>query len=121
MKYIFLVALIIMTVACNGPDLSPVESKPAYCNIDNGNLVVFIANIGNEDCDTTYTDVSFGSYGVTSVMTSPIPAGANTHIIVPLPVGCFDPDCGFEIKVDARDTVDEKNESNNSAIGNCIG
>ena len=48
---------------------------------------------------------------------------------VPIPAGCFHPDCGFTIRVDADDVVEEpgqnasdtSHEGNNIEVGRCFG
>ena len=120
MKYISLL-LMLFVVACSGPDLIPVQEKPAYCDIENGNLKVSVQNIGDENAGVTYTDVTFGNLGTSRVMTPALGVGETTSFLVTIPMGCFNPDCGFQIIVDVRNEEDEKSESNNEAIGNCVG
>ena len=47
--------------------------------------------------------------------------GQSVDLSFPIPPGCFNPDCGFRITVDANGDVVEANEANNTASGICIG
>ena len=38
-----------------------------------------------------------------------------------VPAGCFNPDCGYSIEVDAGQQLTESDESNNRASGSVIG
>jgi subtilase family serine protease len=48
-------------------------------------------------------------------------SGQSVDLSFPIPPGCFSPDCGFRITVDANGDVVEANEANNTASGTCIG
>jgi len=106
------------------PDLIPTNPQgwAGFCDIDNsGNLVVHIKNQGIAPAESSSVKVTFGQFGE---FVKPVPAlmnGDTTTVLFPIPSGCFNPDCGFEITVDALNDVDESNEVNNSQIGNCIG
>ncbi len=67
-------------------------------------------------------EVDFVQYGQ---ILEPVPsllAGETIDILISIPIGCYDPDCGFKITVDSADVIDESNELNNSQTGGlCIG
>jgi subtilase family serine protease len=131
--FIFLVLVLLVgvlfLVGCEPtlqPDLVPVnpDNWAGFCDIDDsGNLVVNIKNQGLAPAESSHVKVDFGQYGESVKVVSSLGVGDTTSIIIPFPVtgNCFDPDCGFEITVDANDEIDESNELNNSQIGNCIG
>jgi subtilase family serine protease len=106
------------------PDLIPAnpEGWAGFCDIDDsGNLVVHIKNQGLAPANSSSVKVTFGQYGES---VKPVPAlmyGDTTTVLFPIPSGCFNPDCGFEITVDVLNDVAESNELNNSQTGNCIG
>lgn len=106
------------------PDLLPVNpgNWVNFCDVDDsGNLRVHIKNQGTAAADPSTLEVDFGQYGQ---ILEPVPsllAGETATILVPIPYGCFDPDCGFEITVDSAGVIDESNELNNSQTGSCIG
>lgn len=117
-----------------GPDLLPEPAAGsggavAFCRPGDSGLVVRVRNQGNEPAlVSTTTRVSFRP-GEQTVATPPLPSGAAADVSVPIPSGCFDPDCNFTINVDAEDDVEElkhdasdtSHEDNNIAVGVCIG
>jgi len=50
-----------------------------------------------------------------------MPAGSFVDVQFEIPAGCFEPDCDFQITVDANGEIEEFDEANNSAAGKCIG
>lgn len=117
-----------------GPDLVPEpvagsSGALAFCRPGGSGLVVRVRNQGNEAALVpTTTRVGFRS-GAETVSTPPLPNGAAADVSVPIPSGCFDPDCNFTITVDAEGDVEElkhdasdtSHEDNNIASGICIG
>jgi len=107
------------------PDLLPVnpDNWVNFCDVDNyGNLIVHIKNQGTAAAGPSTLEVDFVQYGQ---ILKPVPsllAGETIDILISIPFGCYDPDCGFEITVDSADVIDESNELNNSQTGGlCIG
>lgn len=113
------------------PDLVPVNPKPdagklGFCRRDptGGKLVVTVRNQGVAPAGTSHTTVNFFTGGTVSpvtVNTPMIPAGNSVDVAATIPSGCFTPDCGFQIIVDAAAEVPESNEANNVADGLCLG
>jgi hypothetical protein len=105
------------------PDLVPTpDESGSFCRRDDqGNLLVTVCNQGAGPAGPSVTEVDFGSHGTVAVPTPPLAAGACVDVKVPIPPGCFDPDCAFRIRVDAKDDVEEEDETNNLASGACIG
>jgi CARDB len=58
---------------------------------------------------------------VNSCPTPGLPAGTSTRVQATIPPGCFDPDCGFTIVVDATDQLKESNERNDSRSTTILG
>ena len=110
------------------PDLAPVKAldggRPAgYCDRASGNdsLRVTVKNQGKASAPASVTTVIFTPGGPSAHKTPALAAGASTNFTVPIPQGCFNPDCRFRITVDSEKTVVESNEGNNSANGICAG
>jgi len=127
--FLFLGLLIGLMIGCTpGPDLIPIgkdglEGSISFCNLEDGELVVNVKNIGNADAQASTTVVSFGNLGSQSQNTPPIPVGSSTTVNLKIPTGCFNPDCSFEITVDGANDVTETStgEGNNTEQGHCIG
>ena len=106
------------------PDLVPVNPNnwANFCDADDsGNLRVHIKNQGTAAAGPSTLEVDFGQYGETLESVPSLLAGETTTILVPIPFGCFNPDCNFKITVDSAGVIDESNELNNSQTGSCIG
>jgi CARDB len=105
------------------PDLIPVpDENGSFCRLDEkGNLIVTVRNQGTAGAGPSVTRVDFGSLGSFTAPTPPLSPGAAVDVTVPVPGGCFSPDCGFQIVVDANNDVIESDEGNNIAHGICIG
>ncbi len=106
------------------PDLVPVNPNNwvNFCDADDsGNLRVHIKNQGMAAAGPSTLEVDFGQYGQILESVPSLLAGETTTILAPIPFGCFNPDCDFEITVDSAGVIDESNELNNSQTGSCIG
>ncbi|MGH2775522.1 MAG: CARDB domain-containing protein [Actinomycetota bacterium] len=105
------------------PDLVPVpDDSGSFCRRDKeNNLTVTVCNHGSAPAGPSVTQVDFGTHGAASVPTPALAEGACIDLKVPIPPGCFDPDCEFRITVDVNNDVDEEIESNNFASGICLG
>jgi hypothetical protein len=89
-----------------------------------------VRNEGNEPVFVpTTTLVSFSGDGDRGAVTTPLVAGDSVEVRVPIPTGCFSPDCNFTIQLDnngeveelKHDAFDTSHEDNNIASGMCIG
>ncbi len=106
------------------PDLILVNPQglAGFCDLDgSGNLRVYVKNQGDASAGSSNARVSFGQFGE---VIKPVPAlgvGETTTVLFPVPAGCFNPDCGFEITVDVYNDINESKENNNSQTGNCLG
>ncbi len=112
----------------SGPDLVPVAlpdcegGRPVcFCDRRNDSLCVTVQNVGDAAAGASDVEVDFGSFGSFTQPVPPLAPGAQVTVCFPIPLGCHDPDCDFQITVDKSGTVIETNESNNQAKGNCIG
>lgn len=108
------------------PDLIPIENpNGGFCTLDDeGQLVITVRNIGNEEALPSVTTVEFlltNSTIVTEMPTSDLPINTSTDLTFEIPGACFNADCDFVIRVDAQDDLDEVDEANNHASGECIG
>ncbi len=114
---------------CNqtGPDLVPERrsggSGPeGFCQRDDTALTVRVRNQANPDVfEQSTVVVDFSPGGPRTATTPPIAGGSFADVMVEIPAGCFNPDCDFEITVDANDDIDEADETNNAEAGACIG
>jgi len=111
----------------NLPDLVPVNPNPSigglgFCDVDNsGNLVVHIKNQGTASAGSSHVKVSFGNYGESTKAVPALAIGETSTVSFSFPLGCYDPDCSFDITVDVSGEVNESNETNNTQSGWCIG
>jgi subtilase family serine protease len=128
---IFLGLLMAATLSGCKPDLVPANPGgwAVFCDVDDQKLKVHVKNRGNADAPASTTVVEFflpgGVVQPVQLATPAISKGQTIQVgTVPIPtspVNCYDPDCGFRITVDSQNQVDESNEANNKADGNCIG
>lgn len=102
----------------------------AFCRLDAQNrLVITVGNRGDEETPETITRVTFTTLPTgPHTIDLPTPAvGSEDDVTLPpidlstLPSNCHQPDCRFTIRVDAGNTVWERNESNNEHTGSCPG
>jgi CARDB len=118
------------------PDLVPVPVNPnadvadpeAFCKRDDQVLTVTVRNQGDAKAPPSVTRVIFSPGGSFDLDTPELDPGASVgdpgdsvELSFPIPPDCFDPDCEFEISVDATDKVVEKDEGNNTVSGKCLG
>jgi len=108
------------------PDLIPVQTMAQFCErtMDGRTLIVTVRNQGGTATGPFTTQVNFDVDGTSSIQTAFFPGlGPNDSVALsfPIPSGCFNPDCGFEIIVDVNNNVIESVETNNNARGSCVG
>jgi len=115
------------------PDLVPVSvpgfPPTEYCDLvvnplnQQLSLKVTVRNQGFGNAGPTTTRITFPGFGLpVDVPTPPIPTGGTVTLpLVPVPLGCHDPNCDFEICVDVLDNEAEEDEMNNCVNGTCIG
>lgn len=98
------------------------NNPTGFCK-ENSFAVVSVKNNGNANAPPSVTTVKFGAPGVpVDIATPAINAGSSADLVpIPLPAGCFNPDCDFAFTVDSHNQVKEGNEGNNTAPGICIG
>jgi hypothetical protein len=103
-------------------DLIPVPDEQGnFCKRTQDGLIVTVRNQGVVAAPASTVTVDFGIHGMVSAATPPLAPGAQADVIVPIPLGGFDPDLDFRIVVDSTFVVPESNEANNMASGVCIG
>ena len=96
----------------------------SFCQRDEENLYVTVKNQGTARAAQSITRIDFGSAGGPfDITTGPLDPSASVVLPQPIPLGCFNADCGFTIIVNHTGTVDEGSggAGNNEAHGNCIG
>jgi len=96
----------------------------SFCEVNEQNqLVIHVKNQGSVDAGASTTQVRFGNYGTQDIVTPALKAGDEVTLPpITFPDGCFDSDCGFNIKVDVFSDIDEgSREDNNEQVGNCVG
>ena len=108
------------------PDLFPLPGshQPPFCDRqDVGGVDSLVVHMKNQGADSGpyKVVVDFGPYGQIPHMMGPLGAGLVDSFSVPIPMGCFDSDCGFTIIVDAGNIVQESDETNNEGRGSCLG
>jgi subtilase family serine protease len=79
-----------------------------------------VKNVGSAPAGYSRTTVDFGTRGSSAQTTTPLVAGASTDLSFELPTGLED-DFQLTVYVDSTPHVDETNEGNNKAQGNCVG
>ena len=111
----------------SGPDLVPVAipgcgvDPTCFCKTRNDTLCVTVKNVGDAAAGASDVEMDFGSFGSFTQPIPPLAPGAEATACFPIPAGCHNPDCDFQITVDKNGTVIETNELNNKARGKCIG
>jgi len=124
-------AVVLLSAGCTRqrPDLIPFSSKLMFCDPDGqGNLLVHVENVGVGTSPNVHVQVVFFLSGGGTKIERPVlgtgalaPGQTSLPIPVPIPPGCYSPDCGFRITVDVLNDVIESDETNNSVDGTCIG
>ncbi len=83
-------------------------------------VVVAVENRGQERAGASITTIVFVPGGSFDVQIPEIGADSSIQLSpVAVPRECFNPDCDFTILADSRFQVDESDEDNNRADGNC--
>jgi hypothetical protein len=104
------------------PDLIPVPNeKGFFCKREGSMLIVTVKNQGTRVAGSSVTKVDFGKYGEVTKQTPSLAPSKSVDLSFQIPIDCHDPDCEFDITVDADDNVIESDEGNNTASGKCIG
>ncbi len=96
----------------------------SLCRLQPGNqLEIEIRNQGAAPSAPTTTEVRFlsGPGGNAVIPTPWLAPGASSTTTVPIPFGCYQPNCHFEIEADRGDVEAESNEVNNVAADSCLG
>ena len=82
--------------------------------------MVAVENRGQERAGASITTIIFVIGGSFDVQSPEIGADSSIQLSpVTVPRECFNPDCDFTILADSRFQVDESDEDNNRADGNC--
>ena len=105
------------------PDLIPVPNeKGSFCKREGRDLlIVTVKNQGTRVAVSSVTKVDYRKHGSITEQTPSLAPGQSVNLPFKIPMGCFDPDCEFDITVDADDNVIESDEGNNTASGTCKG
>lgn len=109
----------------NLPDLrltrvsSDTDAPGVFCN-DGPTVLVAVENRGQQDAGESLTTFVFVPGGSVDVQTPEIGSDSSIQLSpVAVPRECFNPDCDFTILADSRFQVEESDEDNNRADGNC--
>ena len=106
------------------PERAPGAQGPSgFCIRDASGLFVRVRNQSNIDAlAPTQTRVVFDTGTVVTRPTAPMPGGSFAIAgPFPIPAGCFNADCGFEITVNADGALADEVSGNNTESGICIG
>jgi hypothetical protein len=108
------------------PDLVPVKplgtpGPGGFCKLDSqGRLLVSVRNQGSADAAASTTKVEFFPGGPRLLPTPPLVPGRLADLPpIDMPKACFNPNCRFQLTVDANNELMESNEGNNRAEGMC--
>ena len=111
--------------SANQPDLrlarvsSDTEAPGVFCGAGPA-VVVAVENRGSERAGGSITTVVFVPGGSVDVQIPELSGNSSVQLSsVQVPRECFNPDCDFTILADSRFQVDESDEDNNRADGNC--
>jgi CARDB len=106
-------------------DLIPIPDPFGWYTCGGRKLKITIKNVGSADAGPTTTEVDFGPHfellDAAILLTPPLSRGVSTDLTFDIPARCFTPNCSFRIRVDYTNQVNESNETNNTATGNCGG
>ena len=83
-------------------------------------LLITVSNEGKRPAKATTTILQYEDRPPVHVPTRPIGPAQSETLTVQLPDKCLWSACSFEIKVDYKDEVAEKDETNNHFQGQCI-
>ena len=104
------------------PNLVPEPNEHGnFCRVQDGKLVVTVANRGSGLAVASTTEVDFGRHGKKSAATAALAADQTQDLLFEIPDRCFDSDCNFRITVDVAADVAESSETDNTADDACIG
>lgn len=121
-----IVAIATFVLSACAADLVPLpRSGNAASTIDyciEGGVGVSVRNAGNRNAAPSTVTLQFPVGAPIDIATPAIDAGKTVDLVpIPIPAGCFTPDCGFKITVDSRGQVAEGRENNNQGGGICVG
>ncbi len=87
-----------------------------------GELIVTVTNRGNAAAAGSTTLVEFSDGSSFGLPTPAIAPGGSVDLPpLKIPAACFRPHCSFKITVDSKAQVQESNDTNNTAVGSCLG
>ena len=118
-----LILLLTSTLSCAGrADLVAGPGQQALdCPTDaDQRLLITVSNEGKRPAKATTTVLQYEDRPPVHVPTRPIGPGQSETLTVQLPDECLWSACWFEVKVDYKDEVAEKDETNNQIQGQCI-
>jgi hypothetical protein len=101
------------------PPQGSTDLPGVFCG-DGPSVVATVENRGQTDAGSSITTVVFVPGGSFDVQTPEIGSDGSLQLsAVAVPTQCFNPDCDFTILADSRFQVEESDEDNNRADGNC--
>ena len=116
--------------SATGTDLVPIPHifsfdppHSSFCKRGEEGLEITVRNQGDGYAGPSITRIDFGSAGGhVDRNTDAMHPLEFDELTVPIPLGCFNPNCDFTITVDQATTVDEGgDEGNNQVSDSCIG
>jgi len=118
-----LVLLVASTLSCAGrADLLPVTGVPPQDCPTSGErrLLITVSNQGQRPARATTTVVHYEGRSPVRLPTRPIAPAQSETLTAELPDDCLWSKCSFEIRVDDKEEVAERDESNNQIRGQCV-
>ena len=118
-----LILLVTSAFACAGrADLVPGPGPiPLDCPTDaDQRLLITVSNEGKRRSIATTTVLQYEDRPPIHVPTRPIAPEQSQTLTIKLPDECLWSVCSFQIQVDYKDEVIEKNENNNRLQGDCV-
>ena len=122
-RFLGLILPLASTLSCAGrADLVPGPGQQALdCPADaDQRLLITVSNQGKRPAKATTTVLQYEDRPPVHVPTRPIRPAHSETLTVRLPDECLRSACSFEIKVDYKDEVAEKDEANNRFQGPCM-
>lgn len=119
----WLILLVSSALSCAGrADLVPGHGEiPLDCPTDaDQRLLITVSNEGNRPAIATTTVLQYDDRPPVLVPTRPIAPAQSETLTVRLPDECLWSACSFQIQVDSREEVIEKDENNNRVQGECV-